>query len=149
MACSELVSMPQLELMTSLEELTIYECPKLKFVFHGLRHLTSLQLLRIRGCPGVVIPKEEFDALVALRGPSLLDRVDKKLIHEDSTTTLETRGKQVFQVLIDDDHHDDNNNNKDVDEVLIHDHYQDYSQSTTTTTVPEIIRKTSIATAYS
>ncbi|KAK9086493.1 hypothetical protein Syun_028887 [Stephania yunnanensis] len=85
--CSELVSMPQLELMTSLKDLIISECPKLKFVFHGLRHLTSLQSLRINRSPGVVIPKEELDSLVALRGPSFLEDIDKKLIHEDSTTT--------------------------------------------------------------
>ncbi|KAK9086530.1 hypothetical protein Syun_028924 [Stephania yunnanensis] len=85
--CSELVSMPQLELMASLKELIISNCPKLKFVFHGLQRLTSLQRLEISGCPGVVIPKEELDPLVALRGPSFLKWVDKKLIHEDSTTT--------------------------------------------------------------
>ncbi|KAK9088539.1 hypothetical protein Scep_027621 [Stephania cephalantha] len=96
--CKELVSMPQLDLMTFFKELTISECLKLKFVFHGLRHLTSLQRLRINECPRVVIPKEELDPLVALRGPSILDWVDKKLIHQDSTTTSETRGKQVLQL---------------------------------------------------
>ncbi|KAK9086483.1 hypothetical protein Syun_028877 [Stephania yunnanensis] len=91
--CSELVSMPQLELMTSLKDLTISDCPKLKFVFHGLRHLTSLQHLRINRSPGVVIPKEELDPLVALRGPSFLEDIDEELIHdqyhhqEESTTT--------------------------------------------------------------
>ncbi|KAK9088547.1 hypothetical protein Scep_027629 [Stephania cephalantha] len=95
--CSELVSMPQLELMTSLEDLSISKCPKLKFLFHGLRHLTSLQRLRINKCPRVVIPNEELDALVALRGPSFLEDIDEELIHdqyhhqEDSTTTSKTR----------------------------------------------------------
>ncbi|KAK9084169.1 hypothetical protein Scep_030640 [Stephania cephalantha] len=46
--CSELVSMPQLELMTSLLFLSISSCPKLKFVFHCARHLTSLQIFEDR-----------------------------------------------------------------------------------------------------
>ncbi|KAK9110278.1 hypothetical protein Sjap_018338 [Stephania japonica] len=94
--CFELESLPQLHLITSLRELIILYCPKLKFVFHGLRHLISLEVLTIKECPWVVIPKGELDQLVALRGNSDFFHIDidEKLIHdqEDSTTTSETRG---------------------------------------------------------
>ncbi|KAK9146880.1 hypothetical protein Sjap_006783 [Stephania japonica] len=54
--CPRVRSMPKLHLMTSLKRLNILDCPQLEFVFHGLRHLTSLQDLWIDGCPGVVLP---------------------------------------------------------------------------------------------
>ncbi|KAK9087908.1 hypothetical protein Syun_030302 [Stephania yunnanensis] len=66
--CKRLMSLPQLQLLTNLKELRILECPELKFVFYGLHHLTSIEKLDIRLCPGVVIHKVELDSLIALRG---------------------------------------------------------------------------------
>ena len=72
--CNGLGSLHWIGILTSLQSLNIWECPKLMSLPQGIRNLTSLYELGIDNCPNLMSIPQGSHNLIPLKKLEILDR---------------------------------------------------------------------------